>query len=62
MNTDELKLLSKNQIPIHSKQLDRHAIGFLVKTLEEEDYNARYNAFLMLQEKSWGFHSPKSMG
>lgn len=52
MNTDELKGLSKNEIPILAKQLSTSDIEFLVQTLAEKDDTLRYHAFLLLQANS----------
>jgi len=55
MNTDELKLITKDQIPVLSKTLTADNIIFLVKTLSENDDKLRYNAFLLLQSNSQQF-------
>ncbi len=52
MNADELKAVSKEQIPAQSKTLSKADINFLVDTLKEKDDKLRYNAFLLLQARS----------
>lgn len=52
MNTNELKALSKEQIPALSKKLASTDIDFLVDLLSEKDDRLRYNAFLLLQAHS----------
>jgi hypothetical protein len=52
MNTDQLKALSKEQIPALSKKLASADIDFLVDLLGEKDDKLRYNAFLLLQAHS----------
>ncbi len=52
MNTNELKALSKDQIPALSKKLASADIDFLVDLLSEKDDKLRYNAFLLLQAHS----------
>jgi hypothetical protein len=52
MNTDELKVVTKDQIPALSKSLSLADIRFLVETLNEKDDKLRYNAFLLLQSSS----------
>jgi len=49
MNNDQLRALTKNQIPATSKSVSLDEIDFLVKTLEEKEDKLRYNAFLLLQ-------------
>jgi hypothetical protein len=55
MNTDDLKVLAKNEIPKLAKNLNAGEIRFLVQTLSEKDDTARYNAFLLLQSNSTAF-------
>jgi hypothetical protein len=55
MNTNELKVLAKNEIPALSKNLHPADIHFLVQTLKEKDDTIRYNAFLLLQSHSHEF-------
>ncbi len=52
MNSEQLKTLSKDQIPALAKSLTINDIGFLVETLNEKDDNLRYHAFLLLQAHS----------
>ena len=52
MNTNELKVLSKDQIPALSKKLSIADIDFLVDLLSEKDDKMRYNAFLLLKNHS----------
>lgn len=49
MNNDQLRALTKNQIPAASKSVSADEIDFLVKKLDEKDDKLRYNAFLLLQ-------------
>jgi len=55
MNVEELKSLSKVQIPLRAKHLDRPEIDFLIRMLEEKDDATRYNTFLLLQASSQDF-------
>ncbi|MDQ1281269.1 MAG: hypothetical protein QG670_2534 [Thermoproteota archaeon] len=55
MNIDELRLLTKNEIPQVAKRLNPSSIHFLVQTLEEKDDTVRYHTFLLLQENSRQF-------
>jgi hypothetical protein len=52
MNTDALKALVKTEIEQTAKALNEEDIKFLVENLTQKDDKLRYNAFLLLQEKS----------
>ncbi len=52
MNPQQLKAVAKNQIEQTTKNLTAQDINFLVETLSEKDDKLRYNAFLLLQERS----------
>jgi hypothetical protein len=52
MNREDLKTLSKDQIPTLAKQLGESDINFLVAALEEKEDTTRYKAFLLLQAHS----------
>ena len=52
MNVDELKAVSKDQIPAIAKTLTASDIQLLVDTLSDKDDKLRYNAFLLLQARS----------
>jgi hypothetical protein len=52
MNTDTLKALTKTEISQKAKTLTELDVKFLVETLSEKDDKIRYNAFLLLKEKS----------
>lgn len=52
ININELKVLSKEQVPTLSKKLASADIDFLVNLLSEKDDKLRYNAFLLLQAHS----------
>ncbi len=52
MDIDELKNLSKNEIPDLAKKLSEDDVDFLVATLTEKDDAVRYNTFLLLQANS----------
>lgn len=52
MNSEQLKVLSKEQIPSLSKKLTMADVKLLVDLLSEKDDKLRYNAFLMLQALS----------
>ena len=52
LNVDELKAITKDQIPIQAKSINANNIQILVETLSEKDDKLRYNAFLLLQGHS----------
>ncbi len=52
MNREDLKALSKTEIPKAAKQLTKNDVAFLVDTLSEKEDMVRYHAFLLLQENS----------
>jgi len=52
MNVDEIKALSKEQIPAVAKTLTASDIQLLVDTLSEKDDKLLYKAFLLLQARS----------
>jgi hypothetical protein len=52
MNTDALKTLAKTEIEQTARALNEEDIKFLVEKLTQKDDKLRYNAFLLLQEKS----------
>jgi hypothetical protein len=52
LNANNLKEVTKDQIPTLSKLLCAADIRFLVETLSEKDDKLRYNAFLLLQSSS----------
>jgi len=52
VNVEQLKALSKEQIPAISSKLATTEIDFLVNLLSEKDDKLRYNAFLLLQAHS----------
>jgi hypothetical protein len=52
VNVEQLKDLSKEQIPAISSKLATTDIDFLVNLLSEKDDKLRYNAFLLLQAHS----------
>jgi hypothetical protein len=52
LKPDELKTLTKTNIPTIAKTLTATDIDFLVETLLEKDDKLRYNAFLLLQAHS----------
>jgi hypothetical protein len=55
MDTDELKALSKNDVPELAKRLVAVDIDCLIERLAEKDDTTRYNAFLLLQANSRQF-------
>jgi hypothetical protein len=55
MDRNDLKALSKNDIPNLANRLDKADIRFLIQTLEEKEDTIRYHAFLLLQENSRQF-------
>jgi hypothetical protein len=52
LNIDELKALTKEDIPRLSKNLNAADILFLIQTLNKKDDALRYHAFLLLQLSS----------
>jgi hypothetical protein len=52
VNVEQLKTVSKNQIPQLAKELSAADVNFLVATLAEKDDTLRYTAFLLLQANS----------
>jgi hypothetical protein len=52
MNRDDLKTLSKNEIPTVAQSLSKDDVAFLVQTLPEKEDIIRYYAFLLLQANS----------
>jgi hypothetical protein len=55
MNRDDLKTLSKNEIPTAAESLSKDDVTFLVQTLAEKEDMVRYHAFLLLQANSKKF-------
>jgi hypothetical protein len=52
LNPDQLKAISKTQIPDIAKTLSAAEVSFLVLTLADKDDKLRYNAFLLLHAHS----------
>ncbi len=52
LNKEDLKAVSKEQIPELAKNLSAVDVRFLVDALAEKDDSLRYNAFLLLQANS----------